>query len=664
MTAAPGPRSSRPRSEANYGPQRGTTYLIHIDPPYKHAKHYKGWTDRPVGLRFADHLAGRGALLTRLAVQAGSRLTLARVWPDTTRDREDSIKRHGGKRMCPECGVTPGHTRLASDKPPEPDDRRPRWQYERDGEWADDGTPIIYDPSQTNAQARAEAAHHPVVLSAEDREELAALDDLQRQWSSQEEQVGLRNAVARAASAVRAGREAHQRRAANREADRLSAIADQLERQTGGRPNYKRELLAERAERIRVLLGEDLTADARAHATPEQVAAWEEWARQEAERSSARAEAQRGEEVSRPGGGPELQGAERDAEIDRLAAQFGEPESLFGPRPDGTYAGVIDGDAAARAGAGPRPDLSPDEMQAFEQAERARWAQADRDTEYMARQAARYYGPQMADLLGIEPVDAVQAPDDPAAVWERGEDAATWNPLLGADCEPSATAQDRLLGELDEHAAWADAARRQEARDLGRHHMAQEAPHRAAINPEYGPYAESDILRGAGQRRAAAEMRENRRRAEANAYRTAAALQDVVARDAAGEAEPEPMERMSPEAANSPEVTPVAATQQPGTAHADPALGERGWQADDHGVYVRNSDAEASGPHRELAGYEAGSPDHQYGSPQCAEADPEGAHFGQLPGEPQDTGRWPVLQADYGRMYIPPYEPQAQAEAV
>jgi hypothetical protein len=610
MTAAPGPRSRRPRAAANYGPQRGTTYLIHIDPPYKHARHYKGWTDRPVEQRLADHLAGRGALLTRLAVRAGSRLTLARVWPNTTKDREDSIKRQDGKRMCPECGVKPAAPRLASDKPPEPDDRRPPWQYERDGEWADDGTPIIYDPSQTYAQARAEAAQHPVVLSAEDREELAALDDLQRQWTSQEEQVGLKDAVARAADAIRGQREAHQRRVANREADRLWAIADELDRQMGRRPGYAHELTAGRAARIRARIGVDLAVDAHIEAIPRaEGQPLEHWAITP-------------DDVAQAGREPMLQGAELDAEIDRLAGAFPEPG----------------GDASAQT------DPSPEEMLAFEQAERARWAQVDRDAEYLARHAAQYYGPQMADLLGIEPVDTVQVPGP-----EPGDDAATWSPAL-EDEQPRYEPAQQIVGlsALEAAASLAETTRGLERAALAREHIAHAGHDDAAVQTE---------------RARAAEMREARVAAEADAYEIAGKLHELDGSSSASEPQAEPMDRIAPEAGHSPTPAPVAAAQPSETAHTDPVLAERGWQADSHGVYARNPGAEAPGARRELAGYEADSPDHQYGSPQCAEADPEGAHFGRGPGEPMDTGRWPVLQADYGRMYIGP-QYQAEAEAV
>ena len=70
------------------------------------------------------------------------------------------------------------------------------------------------------------------------------------------------------------------------EADRLFALADELEAQAGARPNYQREITADRAARIRAELGA-LAQDAR---------------QQERE--------------------PRLEGADLDAEIDRLAEAF------------------------------------------------------------------------------------------------------------------------------------------------------------------------------------------------------------------------------------------------------------------------------------------------------------------------------------------------------
>jgi ABC-type transport system substrate-binding protein len=72
-------------------------------------------------------------------------------------------------------------------------------------------------------------------------------------------------------------------------------------------------------------------------------------------------------------------------------------------------------------------------------------------------------------------------------------------------------------------------------------------------------------------------------------------------------------------------------------------------------------------PAEPRAGADRDDPDHLYGSPECAKADPETSHF--APGEPQDAGRWSVMplghaprwQADYG--YLQLYSPQHQAEA-
>ena len=70
-----------------------TLYLIHIEPPYKHAKHYLGVTrgDRSVDDRLAEHRAGRGARLCRAAVGAGCTLVLARVWLNAPWRREKAI---------------------------------------------------------------------------------------------------------------------------------------------------------------------------------------------------------------------------------------------------------------------------------------------------------------------------------------------------------------------------------------------------------------------------------------------------------------------------------------------------------------------------------------------------------------------------------------------
>jgi predicted GIY-YIG superfamily endonuclease len=84
----------------------GTVYLLHFDRPYKHAKHYTGWTD-DLGARLAHHAAGNGARLLAVVHAAGIGWQLARTWPGD-RARERQIKRQGGaSRHCPMCGVKP-----------------------------------------------------------------------------------------------------------------------------------------------------------------------------------------------------------------------------------------------------------------------------------------------------------------------------------------------------------------------------------------------------------------------------------------------------------------------------------------------------------------------------------------------------------------------------
>jgi predicted GIY-YIG superfamily endonuclease len=79
-------------------------YLIHIEPPFRQAGHYVGYTTRDdVMERIAEHVAGRGARLCRHAVAAGSTLVLARVWQDAPRRFEVRLKRTSQRMLCPIC---------------------------------------------------------------------------------------------------------------------------------------------------------------------------------------------------------------------------------------------------------------------------------------------------------------------------------------------------------------------------------------------------------------------------------------------------------------------------------------------------------------------------------------------------------------------------------
>jgi len=78
-------------------------YLIHIEPAYKHAKHYLGWSPE-IDARFNAHVAGKGARLTEVVTEAGCVLALVRVWEDAGRDLERRLKSwHKSPQLCPIC---------------------------------------------------------------------------------------------------------------------------------------------------------------------------------------------------------------------------------------------------------------------------------------------------------------------------------------------------------------------------------------------------------------------------------------------------------------------------------------------------------------------------------------------------------------------------------
>lgn len=78
-------------------------YLIHFEPPYKHARHYLGFAE-DVLRRVDEHRAGQGARLTQVAAQAGCKLVLARVWPNGDRQLERKLKRRKeAPCLCPVC---------------------------------------------------------------------------------------------------------------------------------------------------------------------------------------------------------------------------------------------------------------------------------------------------------------------------------------------------------------------------------------------------------------------------------------------------------------------------------------------------------------------------------------------------------------------------------
>lgn len=84
-------------------PERGTIYLLCIDPPVRHARHYLGWTSRAAVVRLEEHVSGRGSPLVH-AARRGSAVDLVRTWPDATRTQERALKdRKNARFLCPRC---------------------------------------------------------------------------------------------------------------------------------------------------------------------------------------------------------------------------------------------------------------------------------------------------------------------------------------------------------------------------------------------------------------------------------------------------------------------------------------------------------------------------------------------------------------------------------
>jgi hypothetical protein len=102
--------------------QRGDVYILHLDPPYKHAAHYSGFGPEKTGGaagRVADQAAGGPAAARLMQVQreAGGTFRIGRVWHGVTREREVRVKESSAAKYCLICR---GEPEVDLDLPPEP----------------------------------------------------------------------------------------------------------------------------------------------------------------------------------------------------------------------------------------------------------------------------------------------------------------------------------------------------------------------------------------------------------------------------------------------------------------------------------------------------------------------------------------------------------------
>jgi hypothetical protein len=86
-----------------------------------HADHYLGETDKDIDERRDEHQAGRGAVLTAVAAEAGITFLIARTWPGRYPEERRLKGRPKGSRelkeKCPNCHPMPRIDRWAGGKP-------------------------------------------------------------------------------------------------------------------------------------------------------------------------------------------------------------------------------------------------------------------------------------------------------------------------------------------------------------------------------------------------------------------------------------------------------------------------------------------------------------------------------------------------------------------
>lgn len=79
-------------------------YVLHIEPAYKQARHYIGFTESDdVTARYQRHMSGRGNPLIKAAVAAGCAVVIAASFPGDRTDERNIKNRSNGAEQCPIC---------------------------------------------------------------------------------------------------------------------------------------------------------------------------------------------------------------------------------------------------------------------------------------------------------------------------------------------------------------------------------------------------------------------------------------------------------------------------------------------------------------------------------------------------------------------------------
>jgi predicted GIY-YIG superfamily endonuclease len=86
----------------------GKVYMIHFEQPYKHARHYVGYSDN-LTFRLQHHRNGTGARLMQVVNEAGIGWVVALVAEGTRLDERALKNRKNTPKLCPVCTGKTAH---------------------------------------------------------------------------------------------------------------------------------------------------------------------------------------------------------------------------------------------------------------------------------------------------------------------------------------------------------------------------------------------------------------------------------------------------------------------------------------------------------------------------------------------------------------------------
>lgn len=77
-------------------------YLIHLETPLKHARHYLGFSENLPG-RVQKHRSGQGATFMRAIAKEGISWHVSRIWEGNQEFERILKNQHNAPRLCPTC---------------------------------------------------------------------------------------------------------------------------------------------------------------------------------------------------------------------------------------------------------------------------------------------------------------------------------------------------------------------------------------------------------------------------------------------------------------------------------------------------------------------------------------------------------------------------------